>query len=445
MSGSLKTPNEWVLHAHANMKNASVSHGKAAKQINTSKRTHVDCLQENLTMYHDLHTSLKDKVKTTRGLVDKLELRAGSVESTLAACRHSMAQLQSAHRAKEAPIALCTWRMDQREKRPIREQVRDSVELALEDERSCLLETQRKLVEAEKRTKKMITKLQDVHAELEQDLADKKQALTLDDMCLRTTHHTWQAAVDGGPPTGNKAATLPTPRKTNFEESGRNETSRQMHAVGLVNAAAQQQSTAEELCKENAKLIEQCQRMADQAHAKTDKKMQERVNDNQKMRRKLEGEIRELNGQIKHTKATLSETKAQIKSLDEPMALVTTRDSWRKQRALREQILDPVSTRLEDQKLSLIKTSEALRQQHMGEKGALADLQHHKEQLEEDLRDKTTALHIDLNCLTHEALNWHGRAVQNVSKTKLGFALKVDPTFTPAGGTHNIMTPQSAR
>ena len=39
---------------------------------------------------------------------------------------------QDALVAKDAPLTLCTWRMEQRERRPLKEQVRDGVEVCLE-------------------------------------------------------------------------------------------------------------------------------------------------------------------------------------------------------------------------------------------------------------------------------------------------------------------------
>ena len=41
-------------------------------------------------------------------------------------------KLQEALAAKDPPLALVMWRMEQREKRPLREQVRDTVEVCLE-------------------------------------------------------------------------------------------------------------------------------------------------------------------------------------------------------------------------------------------------------------------------------------------------------------------------
>ena len=42
-------------------------------------------------------------------------------------------------------MTLCTWRMEQRERRPLREQVRDTAEVCLEVEKATLVDAQRKL------------------------------------------------------------------------------------------------------------------------------------------------------------------------------------------------------------------------------------------------------------------------------------------------------------
>ncbi|CAE8741615.1 unnamed protein product [Polarella glacialis] len=56
------------------------------------------------------------------------------------------------------------------------------------------------------------------------------------------------------------------------------------------------------------------------------------------------------------------------------------------------------------------------------------------ERLKDDLRDKTAALHIDLNCLTHEATHMNGKPGKVISKNRLPRALKVDPSFVPSPG-----------
>merc|ERR1711904_300504 len=112
--------------------------------------------------------------------------------------------------------------------------------------------------------------------------------------------------------------------------------------------------------------------------------------------------------------STLLDTKMQIKSLVEPMHLNDTRDSWRKQRAYREQILDPVSTQMVEHKMHLLKTNEALEERRRQEKQILAELEKRKQLLQEDLADKMIACQIDLDCLSHSAIHQGGRAIKSL-------------------------------
>merc|ERR1712193_413653 len=111
------------------------------------------------------------------------------------------------------------------------------------------------------------------------------------------------------------------------------------------------------------------------AKNRTERTMQERIAENQTMRKHLENEIRETNAKIEKVKSTMLDTKMQIKSLVEPMQLNDRRDSWRKQRAYREQILDPVSTQMVEHKMHLINTNQVLADRRQQEKQALAELE----------------------------------------------------------------------
>merc|ERR1719428_1597513 len=114
------------------------------------------------------------------------------------------------------------------------------------------------------------------------------------------------------------------------------------------------------------------------ARNKTEKTMQDRIHENQAMRKRLENEIKDTNAKIEKVKATMADTKTQIKSLVEPMQLNDTRDAWRKQRAYREQILDPVSTQMVEHKMHLVKTNDALTDRRNQEKKVLAELEKRK-------------------------------------------------------------------
>eukprot|EP00440_Ansanella_granifera_P066686 gb/GFBE01072320.1/.p1 GENE.gb/GFBE01072320.1/~~gb/GFBE01072320.1/.p1 ORF type:complete len:456 (+),score=118.07 gb/GFBE01072320.1/:1-1368(+) len=454
---SMHTTQEWMQHAQYNMYQAQHSHRKAEGQHDRSRRAHNEVMSENLSMYNELHTSLEQKVKTSQRLLDKLMHRAESVENSLQHTKQSLAKLEEALAAKEAPLALCMWRMEQRERRPLREQVRDAVEVSLEVEKATLIDAQRRLKDAIRKTRATIQVLESKLDELRHDISQKSQALSVDEMCLRTTHRSFETVADrtaqarshsshsrNAPPSAGSRRT--TRHDVAVHESSRNEVQRQQEAVKLNQSAVQREEAAKELREESQKLVIRCARAAEEAGAKSDKAMKERINDNQGMRRRLESELRETCNQITLTKNTIQDTKQQIRSLEEPMELCSTCASWRKQRATKEHILDPVTTTLQEHQMTLLRSHEELRSHHQNEKGILQELQEKRERLKEDLRDKTSALHIDLNCLTHEATQLNGKPSKAISKNRLPRAMKVDPNFIPSPGhTMMVQMPLTAR
>ncbi|CAK9006494.1 Probable voltage-dependent N-type calcium channel subunit alpha-1B (DOE-4) (Voltage-gated calcium channel subunit alpha Cav2.2) [Durusdinium trenchii] len=449
--------------AQYNMYQAQSAHRKAMDQQDRSSRAHGEVMTENMGMYSELHNSLEHKVKTSQRLVEKLQHRAHSVENSLQHTRQTLAKLEEALIAKEAPLTLCTWRMEQRERRPLREQVRDTAEVCLEVEKATLVDAQRKLKDFIKKTKATIHALETKLEELRHDIQVKTQALSVDELCLRTTSRSLETVSDrstfmrpsGSPSYASRPASQARRRtqgaqaarhEVSVHESARNEVLRQQEALRLNQSAVHREQAAKELRDEAVKLIQRTQRSAEEAMQKSQKSMKERVNENQHVRRRLEQELRETCNQINMTKSTIHDTKTQIKSLEEPMELTSTCASWRKQRAAREHIQDPVTTTLQEHQMTLLRCHEDLRQHHQNEKSVLQDLQEKKEQLKEDLREKTCALHIDLNCLTHEATCLNGKPSPAISRQQLPKAMKVDPTFVPNPGHAMIMQlPLTAR
>jgi len=408
-----RTPGEWQSHANSNMSMAYTTQVKAIKQMDLSRKAHEECLTENIATYQDLNSSLECKVRVTHRLIEKLNNRAKSIESSIVSLKQSHAELVKSLRSKDPPLTLCAWRMEQRERRPLREHVRDHVEMALEAERAVLVDTQSKLSDAIKMTLSMLSLLEGKSEELRSDIEQKSQALTVDELCLRTTHRSWHSQISTSAPNSSRSSrgnsgggisggSMSARRAgAGAEESIRNEMNRQQEASRLNHSARSREEASTELKEDSARLMVRCEKMAIEAAAKTERSLQDRINEIQQMRRRLESEARETRKKEEHTKATISETRSQIQSLEEPMALCSTHSSWRKQRACKEQILDPVETRLEEQKRQLMRTTEELRNHRHIEKGILTELQEHMERLKEDLRDKTAAMNIDLNCLTH--------------------------------------------
>lgn len=432
------------------MTQAQQSHGKAHKQMEKSQRAHDDTVNDNVSCYNDVQGSMEQKVKNTYRLLDKLQRRAGALENSIDQSKHSLGQLEAALRAKEAPLQLCMWRMEQREKRPLREQVRDIVEVSLEVEKSTLVDTQKRLGEGVKRAKAMIQDLEEKLEEVKHDIGQKKQALSIDEMCLRNTKRSYQTVLERTPPphasgsgrmqTTQKAYSSSLP----LHESNRNETNRHQDAERLNQSGSTREDAAKALRDDNSKLIIRCQKTAEEACAKTERSMQERVNENQQVRRRLEDEVRATQDKIDNTKNIISETRYQMKALEEPMDLTATCSSWRKQRATKEHISDPVSTKLREHQMTVLKASQDLSGHHTAEKGNLHDLKERRDRLKEDLKDKTSALHIDLNCLTHEGTYSNGKPSRTMAKEGYRRLMSMDRTFAPgASGAPNM--PLTAR
>merc|ERR1719446_357678 len=118
---------------------------KAAKQLDASKKIRQDALDKSMATYNELNKSLESKVQFTHRIIDKLDHRTKSMEGCITGLKQSHGHLLEAIKAKDQPLSLCSWRREQREKRPLRENVRDSVEAALEAEKSVLIDAQRKL------------------------------------------------------------------------------------------------------------------------------------------------------------------------------------------------------------------------------------------------------------------------------------------------------------
>jgi len=442
----MHTVQEWHHHAGNNMMQAHGAQKKASKQMDDSKRAHEVTVRDNHHMYSELHRSLNAKVKTSYHLIDKMQRRADSVAKSIGDTKTSMEQLEAALRAKEAPLQLNMWRMEQRERRPLREQVRDKVEHALESEKAVIIDTQRKLSDAVKKTRAMIIQLEDKLQEVQDDISQKSQALSVDEMCLRTTQRSLRTVSERTPLASSPGSSrLPPPASSKdtsnlvkLQESSRNETTRQKEAERLNQSSQRREEMAKTMREGNQVLIARCVHAQEQALARTEQAMQQRVNENTQVRRRLEGEIRETHAKIDATKNTMSETRYQINALVEPTQLTSTCHAWRRQRATKEHINDPVSTQITEHQNTVLKAHQSLVAHHQSEKFNLQDLTERSSRLQDDLKDKTAALHIDLDCLSHQASSMNGKPSMHISKHMVGKAMKADDRFVPSG--HVVMS-----
>lgn len=437
---SMHTPAEWAHSAASNMWQAQQSQNTARHQNMRSKSAYAGTVRNNVQQYLDLAQAMRHKVDSSHKLTEMLQQRADSITRSVEQTNTSLSVLEKGLLATEAPLQLCQWRAEQREKRPLREQVRDAVEIALEEEKAVHTENQRKFQEAIRRTKVMIGDLSQCLRECQKDIEEKMQALCVDEMCLRSTETSMHRVLERTPPpTGPRPASGPrspnsvkqTRLQAQLQESSRNEATRLRQAKQHSQGFAAKEQLAKALREENARLERSCGAHAEAARAKTERRLQERVSESQLVRRSLATELRETQQKINETKQTISETRHHIKALDEPVDNTAACSSFRTQRASREGILDPVSTALLGHRSAIQDCHKELVANHEQEKSNLQDLQQRRDQLKDDLRDKTAGLHIDLNCITHEVVRLNGQTWTGLNKSKASWMNKVDRTWVP--------------
>lgn len=428
----------WHGLANASMSKAAAAQVKALRQMEVSRQAHQDLAESSTAIFREVQGTLQDKVASSQEMVEVMSHNVSSVCSSLESLKQSHLQLLAALKAKEVPYALCAWRMGQRERRPLRENVRDPVAVALEEERAMLANVDKKLNDNVKKTQIMRSALENQRDLLQNNRDQKFQALKVDELCLQAatgcSNVIAQASPQGmfsrpitpstpagRPRTGGSVGSRPpsrgfinSPRRpisyigvpeTSVCPGHVNEINRQKEARRMKSEAANKGQAAAALRDENRRLVEWSARMLANAKAKTERNLQERVCELQQMRKRIESEAQETMKKQHHTKAVISETRSQMVSLEAPMQLCSMHSSWRKQRSCPEQIVDNVETRLEEQKWHLHETNQELRTHRQMEKGILTELDSHMERLKEDLRDKTTALAIDLNCLNQSPSN----------------------------------------
>jgi chromosome segregation ATPase len=383
-------------------------------QIADSQRAHGMTLSDNVDCYSMVHSSFEEKVNNSNKLIAKLNKRADSLNKSIRQSRQSLTDLEAALRAQDQPLQVCMWRMASRERRPLRELVRDVVEVALESEKALIMDNQKRLTDGIKKTKAMIESLEDNLHEVQHDIDIKTQALSIDERCLRTAQRSYQNVIERIPPsaadttgqTGQTGALPSLSRVPRYQPaihlSSMNEEDRHNAAERINIVAANREEVAKKLREDCEQLCQQCIRAQQEALAKTKQSTQDRIKENHEVCNRLDKELRETDGKIDRTEKSLAETKTQIKALEEPADLLATCGSWRVQRATREHINDPVTTRLKEHQMTVRQAHEDLISHKERENMILRDLQQRRERLREDLKDKTAALQIDRNCLKED-------------------------------------------
>mmetsp|Transcript_43321 Transcript_43321/g.134763 ORF Transcript_43321/g.134763 Transcript_43321/m.134763 type:complete len:511 (+) Transcript_43321:101-1633(+) len=432
------TTHKWRERADLNMEKAQRTSNMAVSQCDKSRRVHDETVNDNHEMYGDLKSSLEQKVLDSRQLVATLDERAQSLESSVQSTHQSLAELESALRAKDPPLQLCTWRLDQRTQRPAREQVRDVAEVALEEERSALVALKWELSDAAERARAAIAELRRKLAAVRQDMQHKEHALGIDEMCFSTTQSSFLSMSLRTPrPAVGTVPSVRTPDRSARLESHNNEQMRQRKTGSLERSAADREDFARALRAESAELVARTSARASEARAKSDRAIQERISEIDQTVSSLEQEIQETDARIDVTNGTVSETRFHLNALEQPMAMASACNEWRKGRSAPEHIADPVAASLQDHHGTLLRAHDSLSEQHGAEKAGLEDLWARRQHLLEDLEDKTAARQIDSRCLARGQAHGAGDPVR--AAERFGNPMPLPIHGDPVPGTRRAL------
>lgn len=416
---SQKIPAEWHNSTANNLQMAMRAQKLADEQHSRSYMSHETTRTSNVNEYQNVHNNFSHKVDTTNSLSQVLQERIASVNTSINLSRQSLAALQTAHQAKQAPLQLCVWRMEQRAQRPKRELVRDPCEIALEEEKDTLCDAQSKLARNADQTERMLLALNKMLADLTHDLENKNHSLSIDRKCMGTLHRTWPTAGAGGlgssmqrTPRSSTAfagamalgATHELPLMFDRTDAGRatdnaqNEELRQQQTVRLTQTAKELERNALSLRDDSDNLIQKTNQDCAFAKKQVEHALDMRISETQTLRNHLENAIHESSTSIAKMMSCNATTQANLDSHNEPADLFATRTKFRQQRMPRENIGDPVKTSLDRHAESLKMNHSHLQGCYNSESDAISNLQNIKSVCEGDLADKMAALQIDLRC-----------------------------------------------
>lgn len=428
---SQRMPHEWQTSTSMNLSNAMRAQKLAEEQHSMSMMSHDATWNSNVSEYQNVHNNFSHKVDSTNSLVQLLQERISSVNTSINLSKQNWAALQTAHRAKEAPLQLCGWRMEMRAKRPERELVRDPCEIALEEEKDTLSDAQDKLGRNADKTERMLKALAKMLGDLTHDLDNKQHSVGIDKKCMGTLHRTWPTSGRGGggdtmmrTPRGGRAAatafagSMP-PIDTRSMSMGRTaelgvyhdstdparqmcnaqqEEQRQEQTVRLTQTAKELERNALSLRDDSCNLIQKTNQDCNFAKNQVEHALDRRISETQALRKHLETAVSDSSRSIAKMMHCNSMTQANMDSHNEPADLYATRVKFREQRLPRENIGDPVKSSLDRHAESLKMNHATLQGCYSGEANAIAHLEQMKSNCEADLRDKMAALQIDLKC-----------------------------------------------
>lgn len=392
---------QWEANTNENLNNAKMLIQKAQAHQNDNDRQVRASGKRSKNQSGAVHTLIKKKMSMTNDLIKALEDRHESVEDTIRQVGECLFSLQRAHRSKWATLNVCERRLELRDTRPIQELVRDHTQDALEHERQTLIESRQELSEQIASSKDCLLGLDKLKHEVVEDLSHKRYGLRMDRSCLSPGTKPKAQERSTVLPQLSEVSNYALPSSPKDSDRGsQHEESRQTDTKSLLHKVVRMEEEAMKLCNDSDAVMlhtkRECQRAAMQAQSS----LARRADETDRLKRKLEAQMREIDEAIAQTEMSLGKTKKKLDTQEGPLRALDTQMSMRgKQQSNDSNHRDPMFDEMEAHLEKVKNNVKTLTQKVQDTETLLAHLQESRKQLTEDYRNKLFSLKIEDACL----------------------------------------------
>lgn len=380
-------------------------------------------------MQHEAHTQaatsmgfVKDnfeaRLVTSEKVLDSLKNRLQLCDKSIKELENNMASMNQAAADKNKSLYLVRKRLALREQRPKQEVVDDNFHRALEAEYCVLQDAQAALVDAAGQAKAMLHKATQMRGSLHGDIMHKSKAINIDRSLLESRKEAFSRPSSATSSVSTAASHADSARGRGFAGSAPS-TPRRQHmasddwrrrratetegqweraASRLVKEAKALESECKQLVEHNRQLASSTTHEVAESRRATDAALRKRVQETDAVRRQLMAEIKKLDEKMRITAQSLQDTSNSIVGHAPQYKYCLNESRRRAKRPPPEDIEDRVAVMLHEEDRTLVTVVEGLHDRAASTNRVLGQLHAIRSKLISDLKAKTAAMQVDIDC-----------------------------------------------
>eukprot|EP01064_Diplonema_japonicum_P002729 TRINITY_DN1176_c4_g1_i1.p1 TRINITY_DN1176_c4_g1~~TRINITY_DN1176_c4_g1_i1.p1 ORF type:complete len:489 (+),score=87.20 TRINITY_DN1176_c4_g1_i1:23-1468(+) len=408
----LKDIRDWETSTQRKIQEASDNRDVSCKMRVITNQATRSIERETKDKLGAVMTSLKKKVAETKSLKGRLEKAVSTIANEITLMNEKQAAVTDQLYAQQTPLTIAQYRLKERTKRPLRENIHDAVQIALHEETLELSGSITALTNHSQEMSTVLSEMLTCNLDLQDDILDKTSSLELDRTCLSLplTEPNLVAPV---------ATVVPTPIQTTNQaemvlnkglESGnvRHISKHSAHypqewrlvTEATISRAFALVKTARELRKKVGMRMKLILANTKKTEVKTRNTFEDKIRQARKLFDQLAGKLNEVEQEMMEINSEKEKIKAALKEKESPLAHCMKRLALRKNRPTREIVRDDAEKCLHHQLSAMMRHIRELET----DLGRLITKEENlcrlKKDLETDLHDKSLAKELDIKLLS---------------------------------------------